>query len=316
MRRFNADFYIHERTEWPQFRYDLDALLKPLGIVRHRQGTLAGKMQGYGFDLNIEAHLEALTEEVQKSSEIEGERLDREQVRSSIAQRLHIDIGALAPVDGSVEGVVEMMLDATQHYDAPLTAERLFGWHTSLFASSPDTIRAIQIGQWRDDRTGPMQVVSGPMGRERVHYEAPPAERLEAEMRRFLDWFNAPDALDPVLKAGISHLWFVTIHPFDDGNGRMARAIADMQLARSEGTSLRAYSMSSQIRKERRVYYDLLEETQKGDLGDNRLDALVPGLSRPRLRRGRKRLPCCHCQSALLAELPGRLSSTSGSDGC
>ena len=223
-------------------------------------------MEALGFRVREEAVLRTLTEDVLKSSEIEGERLDADQVRSSVARRLGIDIGGLQPADRHVEGVVEMMLDATQHYDQPLTAERLIGWHPSLFPTGRSGMHRITVGTWRDDRTAPMQVVSGPVGRERVHFEAPVAERLEQEMRRFLEWFNSGTTTEPVLKAALAHLWFVTIHPFDDGNGRIARAIADMALARSEGSSRRFYSMSGQIRDERGEYYRILEQTQQGTM--------------------------------------------------
>ncbi len=258
--------YIHERADWPEFRWDWAALQKPLASVRLRQGVLLGRMEPLGFPLRDTALLETLTEEVQKSSEIEGEQLDRSQVRSSIARRLGMDAGSVAPVDRAVEGVVEMALDATRRYDAPLTAERLFGWHAALFPTGFSGMHRVRVGAWRDDSRGPMQVVSGPIGRERVHYVAPDASRLDAEMARFLGWFEAPDGTDPVLRAAIAHLWFVTIHPFDDGNGRIARAIADMALARSEGSPDRFYSMSAQIRIERNEYYQALEWTQKGDL--------------------------------------------------
>ena len=218
------------------------------------------------MSLRSEASLQTLTEEVIKSSEIEGEILDRDQVRSSLARRLGMDIGALAPADRNVEGVVEMMLDATQNYSEPLTAERLFGWHAALFPTGRSGMHKIIVGAWRDDAKGPMQVVSGRIGKERIHYQAVPATRLDQEMDAFLTWFNAEPSTDPVLKAAIAHLWFVTIHPFDDGNGRIARAIADMALARSEGSPQRFYSMSAQIRLERNAYYEILEETQKGDL--------------------------------------------------
>jgi Fic family protein len=223
-------------------------------------------MESLGFKLRAEAVLESLTEEVIKSSEIEGEVLDKDQVRSSLARRLGLDIGALAPADRNVEGVVEMMIDATQGYDQSLTEERLFAWHAALFPTGRSGVTRITIGGWRTDRSGPMQVVSGPVGRERVHYEAPAAGRLGAEMSAFLKWFNAGAAIDPVLKAAVAHLWFVTIHPFEDGNGRIARAIADMALARSEESPQRFYSMSAQIRAERGAYYDVLEAVQKGDL--------------------------------------------------
>lgn len=258
--------YIHERKGWPGLDWRPRALAEPLAAVRHRQGRLLGRMEALGFGLRAEAVLHALTEDVLKSSEIEGEILNRAKVRSSIARRLGIDIGALAPVDRHVEGIVEMMLDATQNYQAPLTDERLFAWHAALFPTGHSGMTKIVVGAWRDGSAGPMQVVSGPIGRERVHYEAPAVSRLATEMRAFLDWFNGEAALDPVLKAAIAHLWFVTVHPFDDGNGRIARAIADMALARSEGSPLRFYSMSAQIRQERKDYYAILETTQKGGL--------------------------------------------------
>jgi len=257
--------YIHELPDWPNLRWSDEQLAQPLAAVRHRQGRLIGHMEALGFPLREEAVLQALTEDVIKSSEIEGEVLDREQVRSSIARRLGMDIGGLVEADRNVEGVVEMMLDATQNYAQPLTAERLFGWHAALFPTGRSGMSRITVGAWRTAEAGPMQVVSGPIGRERVHYEAPASERLDAEMSRFLDWFETA-APDPVLKAGIAHLWFVTIHPFDDGNGRIARAIADLALARAEGTAQRFYSMSAQIRTERKAYYDMLERAQKAEL--------------------------------------------------
>ncbi len=258
--------YIHEREDWPRFRWDQTALSRKLASVRHRQGRLLGRMEALGFRLRDEAVLQTLTQDVVKTSEIEGEILDTNQVRSSIARRLGIDIGALTPADRDVEGVVEMMLDATGSYVTPLTDERLFGWQAALFPTGYSGISRITVGAWRNDAKGPMQVVSGAIGRERVHYQAPDAARLAEEMAAFLDWFNGEADADQVLKAGIAHLWFVTIHPFDDGNGRIARAIADMVLARSEGSPQRFYSMSTQIRQERKAYYAILERTQKGDL--------------------------------------------------
>jgi Fic family protein len=257
--------YIHELPDWPNLCWSDEQLAQRLAAVRHRQGRLIGHMEALGFPLREEAVLQALTEDVIKSSEIEGEVLDREQVRSSIARRLGMDIGGLVEADRNVEGVVEMMLDATQNYAQPLTAERLFGWHAALFPTGRSGMSRITVGAWRTAEAGPMQVVSGPIGRERVHYEAPASERLDADMSRFLDWFETA-APDPVLKAGIAHLWFVTIHPFDDGNGRIARAIAHLALARAEGSAQRFYSMSAQIRIERKAYYNMLESTQKGDL--------------------------------------------------
>lgn len=258
--------FIHEFPDWPTFRWDSERLAAPLAAVRHRQGRLLGRMEALGFALREEAVLRTLTEDVLKSSEIEGEALDREQVRSSIARRLGMDVGALLPADRDVEGVVEMMLDATQQFGAALTEDRLFGWHAALFPTGRSGMRRIGVGAWRTDATGSMQVVSGPLGRERVHFEAPAATRLSAEAAVFLDWFNGGPPLDPVLKAAVAHLWFVTLHPFDDGNGRMARAIADMQLARAEGSPQRFYSMSAQIRQERTAYYAILEKTQRGDM--------------------------------------------------
>jgi Fic family protein len=258
--------YIHELKDWPKFRWSGEKLASKLAEVRHRQGRLIGRMEALGFQLKAEAVLRTLTEEVLKSSEIEGELLDKEQVRSSIARRLGMDIGALTRADRDVEGVVEMMLDATQNYETPLTEERLFDWHAALFPTGRSGMRRIAVGSWRDDKTGDMQVVSGPLGRERVHYQAPAAKSLNREMQAFLKWFNGESAIDPVVKAAIAHLWFVTIHPFDDGNGRIARAIADMALALSEHSPQRFYSMSAQIRAERKAYYDILEKTQKGSL--------------------------------------------------
>ncbi|MDH3427158.1 MAG: Fic family protein, partial [Gemmatimonadota bacterium] len=256
--------YLWERPGWPALSWDEKALSTLLASVSRRQGLVLGRMEALGFHLRDEAHLRTLTEDVVKSSEIEGEDLDRDQVRSSIARRLGLDAGGLVPADREVEGVVEMMLDATGKYEESLTEERLFAWHTSLFPTGRSGMRKIIVGKWRDDRTGPMQVVSGPAGGERVHYEAPPAERLPEEMARFLSWFEDPGDIDPLLTAGLAHLLFVTIHPFDDGNGRIARAIADMVLSRSESSRRRFYSMSAQIRRERNDYYAILESTQKG----------------------------------------------------
>jgi Fic family protein len=258
--------YIHERGEWPAFVWNHEALGAPLAAVRHRQGRLIGRMEALGFDLRAEAVLQTLTEDVLKSSEIEGELLNKDQVRSSVARRLGLDIGGLTPADREVDGVVDMLLDATQGYQQPLTRKRLFAWHSSLFPTGRSGMRSIRVGGFRDDRKGPMQVVSGPLGRERVHYEAPAAHRLAAETKAFLGWFEAETTTDPVIKAGIAHLWFVTLHPVDDGNGRIARAIADMALARSEHSPQRFYSMSAQIRAERDSYYAMLEATQKRGL--------------------------------------------------
>lgn len=258
--------YIHQKTDWPHFRWSDAALAASLAGVRHRQGRLIGRMAALGFPMREAATLATLTEDVLKSSEIEGERLDVAQVRSSIARRMGMEIAGLVPSDRDVEGVVEMMLDATQRFREPLTADRLWGWQASLFPTGWSGMKRIVVGAWRDDSAGPMQVVSGPVGRERVHFEAPAAGRLDGEMAAFLEWFEGEAGIDPVMKAAIAHLWFVTIHPFEDGNGRIARAIADLALARSEESAQRFYSMSSQIRIERSVYYTMLETTQKGGL--------------------------------------------------
>jgi Fic family protein len=258
--------FIHTQEDWPQFRWNRESLAEQLAAVRHEQGRLIGRMEALGFKLRQEAVLQTLTEDVLKSSEIEGEKLDEEQVRSSIARRLGMDAGGLIAADRNVEGVVEMILDATRQYEQPLTAERLFGWHASLFPMGRNGTRRIRVGAWRDNSIGAMQVVSGAVGRESVHFEAPAAERLDAEMPDFLDWFNGNAEADWVVKAGLAHLWFVTIHPFEDGNGRIARAIADLALARSERSSQRFYSMSAQIRRERAAYYDILERAQKATL--------------------------------------------------
>jgi Fic family protein len=258
--------YLWEQDNWPDLTWDSGDLAALLGQASREQGRLLGRMQDLGFDVRREAQLSTLTEDVVRSSEIEGEKLDSDQVRSSIARRLGMDIGGLAPADPNVEGVVEMMLDATTNYAQPLTADRLFGWHAALFPTRQSGLQKISVGKWRDDSGGPMQVVSGPIGRQKVHYEAPPAASVPDDMDRFLSWFDAPGNTDPLLIAGRAHLWFVTIHPFDDGNGRIARAIGDMALARSEQSAQRFYSMSAQIRREWSDYYTALERTQKGTL--------------------------------------------------
>lgn len=235
--------------------------------ARHKQGKLLGQMESLGFTIQSEANLQTLTLDVLTSSEIEGEVLDADQVRSSIAKRLGLDIAGVVPVDRNVEGVVEMMLDATQNFNARLTEERMFGWHAALFPTGRSGMQKIVVGHWRDNDTAdPMRVVSGPMGKEKIHFQAPDAALLQDEMAHFLTWFNTETNIDPVIKAAIAHVWFVTIHPFADGNGRIARAVADMQLARSDKSSSRFYSMSAQIRKERNAYYDILERTQKETL--------------------------------------------------
>lgn len=258
--------YIHNSIEWPRLYWDRERLSARLATVHLEQGRLLGRMETLGFKLQQEAVLKTLTEDVLKSSEIEGEHLDAAQVRSSIARRLGMDAGGLGPADRNVEGVVEMMIDATRRYDQPLTEERLFAWHSALFPTGRSGMRQIKVGAWRDDREGKMEVVSGSIGHERVHFEAPNAARLNQEMNTFLDWFEDSAGMDWIEKGGVAHLWFVTIHPFEDGNGRIARAITDLALARSENSPHRFYSMSSQIRQERTAYYDVLESTQKGPL--------------------------------------------------
>jgi Fic family protein len=258
--------YIHENGEWPNFRWNESKIGLLLAEVRHIQGRLLGRMESIGFDLREEARLVTLTEDVVKTSQIEGERLDVRSVRSSIARRLGLEIGALNPINRDVEGVVEMMLDATGNFEKPLTRERLFAWHAALFPTGRSGMHRIAVGKWRSKQSGAMQVVSGPIGRENVHFEAPSHERLRKEMLHFLKWFNAFTELDLVLKSALAHFWFVTIHPFEDGNGRIARALADLLLARSEGSPQRFYSMSAQIEKERKSYYEILERSQKGSM--------------------------------------------------
>ena len=255
--------YVYEQKNWPLFTWDAELITKILGSVRHRQGQILGQMQALGFRIQEETMLKALTMDVMKSSEIEGELLNPEQVRSSIARHLGIEIAGALPAERDVEGIVEMMLDATQRYEAPLTAERLFDWHAALFPTGRSGMYKIKTAAWRDDV---MQVTSGAMGKETVHFEAPSATKVPIEMTLFLEWIENYRDLDPVLKAGLAHLWFVTIHPFDDGNGRIARAITDMLLARADKSPQRFYSMSTQIQAERNKYYDILESTQKGDL--------------------------------------------------
>jgi Fic family protein len=258
--------WIHQHKAWPHLTWDASGLTSKLAQVRHQQGRLLGRMEGVGFALKQEASLATLIQDVVKSSAIEGEILNLDEVRSSIARRLGLDAGGLVPASRHVEGIVEMMLDATQHYRAPLTAERLFGWHSLLFPTGRSGMNRITVGNWRPESADPMQVVSGPIGKETVHFEAPEAARLYAEMAAFLAWFEGGDETDPVLRAGLAHLWFVTIHPFEDGNGRIARAIADLALARADGMAERFYSMSAQIEAERRDYYLQLEQQQRGAL--------------------------------------------------
>lgn len=265
MRRI-AFGYIHQSSNWPRFTWDNAALLPLLSHVRHKQGRLKGYMEVLGFAPRNETILQTLTLDVLKSTEIEGEFLNQAQVRSSIARHLGMDIAGLVPADRNVEGVVKMMLDATRNFNKPLNKKRLFTWQAALFPDRKSGIHTITTMGWRDNKKGPMQVVSGAMGKERVHFEAPPSAILEREMRTFITWFNEDQNLDGVLKSAVAHLWFVTVHPFDDGNGRMARALADMQLAKADNDPVRYYSMSAQIRVQRKTYYEMLEKTQKGNL--------------------------------------------------
>lgn len=258
--------FIWQAGDWPTWRFDLAALAQPLTDVSRAQGLLIGRLADVGMAVRDQASLSALTEDVIKTSEIEGAQLSVESVRSSIARRLGVDIGALAPVDRHVEGVVEMVLDATANCNAPVTRERLFGWHAALFPTGYSGLARINVGGWRDDATGPVQVVSGPPGSQRVHFEAPPAVRLEFEIERFLGWANNASNEPLPIKAGLAHLWFVTLHPFDDGNGRIARAVGDLFLARADGSPQRFYSLSAQVQRERKAYYDILERTQKQSL--------------------------------------------------
>jgi Fic family protein len=258
--------YIWQANDWPNWCFDLAALAGPMAEVSRAQGLLMGRLADVGMALRDQASLAALTEDVLKTSEIEGEQLNVQSVRSSIARRLGVDIGALALVDRHVEGMVEMVLDATANCQAMVSRERLFGWHAALFPSGYSIFSKIKVSGWRDDASGSMQVVSGPIGRQRVHFEAPPADRLDAEINRFLEWLNGPSNEPALLKAGLGHLWFVTLHPFDDGNGRLARAIGDLLLARADSSPQRFYSFSAQIQRERKGYYDILERTQRGSM--------------------------------------------------
>lgn len=256
--------WIYEQPDWPHFKWNAEALAYKLADIRYRQGLLLGKMAGIGFDLKQEASLKTLTSDIVTSSAIEGELLNREEVHSSIARRLGIDIAGLVPASRNIDGFVEMMIDATHNFSRDLTEERLFAWHSALFPTGRSGMYKIAVGQWRTPESGAMQVVSGPVGREKIHFEAPHADKISDEMVAFLNWFNSDTTLDPIIKAGVAHLWFVTIHPFEDGNGRIARAITDMLLARADGISERFYSLSSQIEAERKDYYFQLERQQKG----------------------------------------------------
>lgn len=258
--------FIYQLENWPKFTWKIDEFINLLSEARNLQGRILGKMESLGFDLRNEATLETLTLDVVKTSEIEGEFLNRDQVRSSIARKLGMEIAGSVDSDRNVDGIVEVMLDATQNCFKPLSTERLFDWHAALFPTERSGMQKITVADWRTDSTGPMQVVSGAMGKEKVHFQAPKSSVLESEMKQFIDWFNTNTQLDLVLKAAITHLWFVTIHPFEDGNGRITRALTDMLLAQSDKSSQRFYSMSAQIRVERKQYYEILEKTQKGNL--------------------------------------------------
>lgn len=258
--------WIYDRPNWPDFSWDNQQLTSKLAHIRHQQGRLLGRMENLGFEPRREASLKMITDDIVKSSAIEGEKLDAAEVRSSIARRLGIAVAGISRSNRNVDGFVEMMLDATQKFHEPLTKARLCGWHAALFPTGHSGMHRITVATWRTLKSGPMQVISGPTGREKVHFEAPSANRIEKEMKRFLSWFENRDDIDPVLKAGIAHLWFVTIHPFEDGNGRIARAIADMSLARAEGIAERFYSLSSQIEAERKNYYFQLEKQQRSTL--------------------------------------------------
>ena len=284
--------WIYEHKDWPRLNWNADALTEKLAVLRYKQGRLLGRMENIGFNIRREASLMTLTNDVVCSSAIEGENLDKEEVRSSVARHLGVDIGGLLPKNRDVEGIVEMMLDATQFFSKPLTKDRLFNWHACLFPTGRSGLQWISVGEWRKAASGPMQVISGYPGRERIHFEAPHADKLESEMANFIEWFECETRMDPVIKAGMSHFWFVTIHPFEDGNGRMARAIGDMALARADQTADRFYSLSSQIESERKDYYQALERSQRGSLDitqwlewflgclDRAIDQADKGLSR------------------------------------
>jgi Fic family protein len=300
--------YIWQASDWPSWRYDLAALAQSLAHVSRAQGLLMGRLADIGMVLRDQASLSVLTEDVIKTSEIEGEQLNVESVRSSIARRLGVDIGALAPVDRHVESVVQMVLDATANCNAAVSRDRLFGWHAALFPTGYSGLARINVGGWRNDATGPMQVVSGPLGRQRVHFEAPPADRLQSETDRFINWANSASNEPPLIKAGLAHLWFVTLHPFDDGNGRIARAVGDLFLARADGSPQRFYSLSAQIQRERKAYYDILERTQKQSLDVTEwltwfLETLHRAVDRAGLARHLDRHPRC-CGAGLPG--PGR----------
>ena len=267
MRHFRRiSMYIHQKKNWPQFTWDHQQVAILVAAFRHRQGRLIGRMEHLGFRLQSEAVLENMTLEIIKSNEIEGELLDSDQVRSSIARRLGMKVAGLVPSDKYIDGVTEIIIDATKNYQKIVNEKRLFVWHKALFPIKRNALKKINAGAWRSKKNQPMQVISGSIGKEKIHFEAPSATLVKKEMTKFLKWFNATDEIDPVLKAAVAHLWFITIHPFEDGNGRLARAITELQLTRADGIAQRFYSMSSQIRVERKSYYSILEKTQKGSL--------------------------------------------------
>lgn len=258
--------YIHQRDTWPNFVWDSNEIIAELAAVRYAQGILMGKMEAIGFLDKSEAMLETLTLDVLKSHEIEGAYLEADEVRSSIARQLGLEVAGLVPSSRHTDGVTQMILDATQNFSEPLTESRLFGWHAALFPTGWSGMHQVRVGAWRDDEDGPMRVVSGPLGRERIHFIAPPASKVSKEMVGFLSWFNEREDIEPILKAAIAHLWFLTIHPFDDGNGRIARAIADLLLSRADLSNQRFYSLSAQIMQRRKGYYEALQSTQQGNL--------------------------------------------------
>jgi len=264
--KYSIPLFIYQHKEWPKFTWDHEHVLSRLAEVNRQQGILLGKLYHQGFSPKLEASMEILSNDVISTSIIEGEALNRNEVRSSIAKRLGLSFAGMVPPSRDVEGIVEMMLDATQNYTEDISSEKLIGWHASLFPTGYSGMYKVLIGSWRDDSTGPMQVISGPIGREIVHFEAPAAKVLNKQMDQFIDWYNREDSLDKVLQAALAHLWFITLHPFNDGNGRIARALTDKKLAQAENSHFRFYSMSSQIKQEREAYYKILEQTQKGNL--------------------------------------------------
>ena len=259
--------YIWQNPAWPEFRWDSDAILKSLGELRFHQGALFTRMKDLGFDIRLQAQAEILIEEALKTSEIEGEILGPKSVRSSVAKRLGLpDAGLMVSRNEKADGLVDILLDATMNYSRELSPEILYGWHAALFPTGYSGFHKLLIGAFRNDADGPMQIVSGPIGREKVHYEAPGAGQIHHEIRAFLSWWQTSfNKMDGIIRSAVAHLWFVAIHPFEDGNGRLARTLTDMALAQDENLSTRFYSLSAQIMSERDDYYRLLEITNKGD---------------------------------------------------